>query len=105
LGGDLQVLWRRVDVDHVEDGGLPVIELGAAQHLACGAGEPPDARALQIAAQVLPGVAGGALGDASQQQREPAQRDLGACAVLRPVVDQVPVDVGHEVAPAAFDLQ
>jgi hypothetical protein len=33
-----------------------------------------------------PGVADGGLGDADQQQGEPAEQDVGADAVLAPVV-------------------
>jgi hypothetical protein len=43
---------------------------------------------VEFVAQVAPGVAGGVLGDADEQQGEPAQLDVGADAVLAVVVDR-----------------
>ena len=49
--------------------------------------------------------AGGGLDDADEQQREPAQHDVGADAVLAPVVDRAQVEDLLHVAPAALDFQ
>ena len=54
-----------------------------------GAGEGAGLQALEFVAQAVPGVAGGGLGDADEQQGEPAQQDVGADAVFEPVVDRV----------------
>jgi hypothetical protein len=43
--------------------------------------------AVELAADGVPGVAGGGLGDADQQQGQPAQHDVGANALFEPVVD------------------
>jgi hypothetical protein len=45
------------------------------------------------------------LGDADQQQREPAEDDVGADAVFLAVADGAQVQRGLHVAPAALDLQ
>ena len=45
------------------------------------------------------------LGDPDQQQRQPAQQDVGADAVLLAVVDGAQVEGGLHVAPAALDLE
>ena len=58
-----------------------------------------------LAAQFGPGLAAGALGDAGQEQREPAQDDVGADALFLAVVDGAQVDDLLHVAPAALDLQ
>ena len=42
---------------------------------------------VELAAQVGPGPAGGVLGDAGEEEGEPAEDDVGADAVLAPVVD------------------
>jgi hypothetical protein len=43
---------------------------------------------VEFVSQVAPGVAGGGLGDPDEQQRQPAQLDVGADAVLPEVVDR-----------------
>lgn len=62
---------------------------------------------LQFGADPLPGpgVPGGGLGDADQQQGQPAQQDVGADPVLAPVVDRAQVEDLLHVTPAAFDFQ
>src|SRR5207344_2565052 len=50
-------------------------------------------------------LAGGGLGDADEQQREPAQQDVGADAFFEAMIDRAQVEDLLHVAPAAFDLQ
>jgi hypothetical protein len=50
-------------------------------------------------------VSGGGLGDADEQEGEPAQDDVGADPLLEPVAGRPPVDDLLEVAPAALDLE
>ena len=54
---------------------------------------------------MVPGVAGGGLDDADEQQREPAQHDVGADALFEAVIDRAQVEDLLHVPPAAFDLQ
>jgi hypothetical protein len=61
--------------------------------------------ALQLVAEVGPGVAAGGLDGAGQQQRQPAQQHVGADALFLAVVDRAQVDHLLHVPPAAFDLQ
>ena len=51
------------------------------------------------------GWPGGVLGDADQQEGEPAEDDVGADAVLAAVVDGAQVDDLLHVAPAAVHFQ
>jgi hypothetical protein len=69
-----------------------------------GAGEGADVQLVELVADVVPGQAGGGLGDADQQQGQPAQDDVGADALFEAVVDRPQVQGGLEGAPAAFDL-
>ena len=57
----------------------------AERCLAVGGGEGDQVHAVEFVAEVAPGVAGGVVGvvgDADQQQRQPAQLDVGADAVF-----------------------
>ena len=58
---------------------------------------------VEFAAGVAPGVAGGVLDHPQEQQREPAQLDVGADAVLAVVEHRAQPEGAFEVAPAAFD--
>ena len=49
-------------------------------------------RRCSFGADALPGPARGGLGDADQEQREPAEHDVGADAVLAPVIDRPQVE-------------
>ena len=62
-------------------------DLGALPEGADRAGEGADADALQFAAHGRPGLPGVVLGDADEQEGEPAQDDVGADALFEPVVD------------------
>jgi len=53
----------------------------------------------------VPGGADGSLGDADEQQGQPAQDDVGADAFFLAVVDRAQVDDLLEVSPAALDFQ
>ena len=55
-----------------------------------------------ILAQVVPAAG---LGDADEQQGQPAQDDVGADALFLAVVDRAQVDDLLQVAPAALDFQ
>ncbi|MEU3278741.1 hypothetical protein ABZ698_16875 [Streptomyces antibioticus] len=48
--------------------------------------------AVELAADLRPGVTGGGLGDPDQQEGEPAQDDVGADAFFEAVVDGPQVD-------------
>src|ERR1035437_3341414 len=80
-------------------------ELGAVGEGAVVAGEGAQVDALEFGAQVVPGLAGGGLGDADQQQGQPAQGDVGADPVFQVVADGPQVDDLLHVTPAAFDFQ
>src|SRR6266581_2926980 len=80
-------------------------ELGAVGEGAVGAGEGAQVDALELGAQAVPGLAGGGLGDADQQQGQPAQGDVGADPVFQVVTDRAQVDDLLHVAPAALDFQ
>ena len=62
-------------------------------------------QALELAADVAPGVCGLVLGDPDQQQRQPAQLDVGADAVFLAVMHRAEVERGLHVAPGALDLE
>ena len=69
------------------------------------AGEGADGDAVELAAQFGPGGVAGVLGDAGEQEGEPAQDDVGADPLLFPVVDRAEVDDLLHVSPAALDFQ
>ena len=73
---------------------LPLL-LGRGDHL----------QAVQLGGEGPPGRAGGGLHDPDQQQRQPAQHDVGADAFLQPVVDRAQIDDLLQVAPAPLDLE
>ena len=79
-----------------------LVVLGALCDVAVGGGEGDQVHAVEFVAQGAPGVAGGGFGDAHQQQRQPAQLDVGADAVLAVVVDRAQPEAALAVAPAAF---
>jgi hypothetical protein len=64
-----------------------------------------DVDAVELAADVRPGVPAGVLGVPGQEQGEPAEEDVGADAFFLAVVDGAQVDDLFDVAPAALDLQ
>src|SRR6266540_3368438 len=80
-------------------------QLGALAEHPGGSGEGAHVQALELAADGGPGLVGGRLDDADQQQGQPAQRDVGADAFFQAVVDRSQVDDLFHVPPAAFDFQ
>ena len=54
--------------------------------------------------QFRPGGAAGVLGDAGEQEGESAEDDVGADALLFPVVDRPRVEMLH-ISPAALNFQ
>src|SRR5215472_18425023 len=65
-----------------------------------GSGEGAGVEPVQLAADDRPGAADGGLGDAGEQQGEPAEDDVGSDALLEPVIDRAPVADLLHVAPA-----
>ena len=97
LGGGMPSLARMSRWAPGELRGLPE---GAGR-----AGEGAEGEQVQLAGDVVPGGAGGGLGDADQEEGEPAQDDVGADAFFLAVVDRSQVDDLLEVAPAALCFQ
>src|SRR5690606_27763054 len=101
---ELDDLLGRVDAQLGEDVALGGGELGALAEGAGGAFEGADVELLVVFTDAVPGVAGGGLDDADQQEREPAEDDVGADPVFEPVIDRAQLEGGLHVPPAAFDL-
>jgi hypothetical protein len=57
---------------------------------ACGAGEGAQVEPVEPAAAGGPGAAGGGLDDPDEQQRQPAEDDVGADAFFEPVIPACP---------------
>ena len=70
--------------------------------LPVGGGEGDQVHPVELVGDVAPGVAGGVLGDPDEQQREPAQLDVGTDAVLALMEDRPQFEGAFHVAPAAF---
>lgn len=58
----------------------------------CALAEGPDVNLFRLAAEFGPGPADCVLGDAGQEEGEPAEQDVGADPVLAPVEDWAQVD-------------
>ena len=86
-GGEAGEPGRRVDLELGEDVALLAGGPGGLLDLPGGAGEGDEVEAFELAAEVAPGVAGLALAEADEQQREPADQDVRADAVLEAVED------------------
>src|SRR5438876_610540 len=80
--GELVDPRGRVDAELFEDGGLGRGDLGALAEGPCGACEGADGDAVELAAQFRPGRAACVLGDAGQEEREPAEDDVGPDALF-----------------------
>src|SRR6185437_3427887 len=59
----------------------------------------------ELAAGAVPRSAGGGLGDADEEQGEPAEDDVGADTLFEPVIDGPQVDDLLHVSPAALDFE
>src|SRR5689334_5293385 len=103
--GELVDPGGRVDAELVEDVVLGPGDLGALAEGSCRAGEGADGDPVELTAQLGPGLAAGVLGDAGQEQGEPAEDEVGADALFFAVVDRAQVDDLLEVSPAALDFQ
>jgi len=80
--GEVEELRWFMQVKGTEDGLLAGGGCGALGDAAVGGREVDQVQAVEFVAQVSPGVTGDVLGDADEQQRQPAQLDVGADAVL-----------------------
>jgi hypothetical protein len=80
--------WGRVEVELGEDVALWFGDLGALPEEAGWPGEGADGDAVQLSAKGWPGARAGGFDEAGQKQREPAEYDVGADALLLAVVDR-----------------
>src|SRR5829696_2126057 len=96
--------WR-VDGKCLVDGPLGGSERGGLDDRAGLAGQGDLLQPAGFAADPPPGLLAGPLGDAGQQQRQPAQQHMGADAVLQPVEDGAQQQLGLQVPEAALGLQ
>ncbi len=78
---------------------------GALRDLAVGGSEGDQVHPLEFVADVAPGVVGGVLDDADEEQGEPAQLDVGADPVFAVVEHRPQSERALHVTPATFDLQ
>jgi len=101
-GRGVDDLLRGGDLEAVEDAALGRGEVGGLPEGAGGAGEGAEGELGELAGDLVPGGSGGGLGDADEEQGEPAEDDVGADPLLQPVVDRAQVDDLLEVPPAAF---
>jgi hypothetical protein len=97
--------WGRLDVGGGVDVALGVGELCGLRDGAGGAGEGDELQALEFERDPAPGLVGLALGDADQEQREPAEQDVRADAVLEAVEDGPELERGLQIAEAAFGFE
>src|SRR6266566_1690283 len=88
VGGDGEVEEPGgfTELERGEDGLLAGGGCGALRNVAVGGGQRDEVHTVEFVADVAPGVVGGVLDHPEQQQREPAQLDVGADAVF-PVVE------------------
>jgi hypothetical protein len=85
-----------------QQGALGHGEFGCLPEGAGGAGEGAEGEQVHLVGDLGPGGAGRGIGDADEQQGEPAQDDVGLDAFFLAVVDRAQVDDLLEVAPAAL---
>src|ERR687890_1391569 len=110
LGVEVEDPGRQGDIeDLVQPSDLGAGRSGLAEQPGR-AGEGAHVQALELVPGVGPGRsliggAGAGLDDPGQEQREPAENDVGADAVLEAVIDRAQVQDLLHVPPAAFDPQ
>src|SRR5215218_7909674 len=97
--------WWWVDGKCLVDGPLGGPEWGGLDDRAGLAGQGDLGQTAGFAFNPPPTLLTGALGDAGQQQRQPAQQDVGADAVLQPVEDRAQQQLGLQVPEATLGLQ
>jgi len=76
----------------------------ALRDLTVGGGEGDQGHPVEFMAGVAPGVGGGVLDHADEQQRQPAQLNVGTDAVLAVVEHRAKPERALHVSPAAFDV-
>ena len=89
----------------MEDLALAGGELGCLADAAGVALEGDEVEPFELTAEVAPGVVGLAFGDPDEQEREPADEDVGADALLEAVEDRAEPEGALEVAEGAFGLE
>src|SRR5712691_671196 len=107
LGGRFEVeeAGRLGQLEVAQDLFLAGGEFGALAADAGRAGEGAEVEPFELVAEVAPGFAGGVLGDADEEQGEPAEQDVGADPVFLAVVDGAQLEARLQVAPGALDLE
>src|SRR6266566_4504731 len=78
----LDDLPRGRELELGEQVALGLGELGGLPERACRAGEGAEGEQVQLVGDLGPGEAGGGLGEADEQQGQPAQDDVGADTLL-----------------------
>ncbi len=70
------------DFQSLEDAELGFRDFGALPERAVRTGEGAHVYAVELATQVRPGITAGVLGDPGEEERQPAQQDVGADPVF-----------------------
>src|SRR4051794_35835908 len=104
-GGDLDDLLGEGEVEPGVEVDLRLGGVGALAEGPGGGGGGGGVGAVEGGARVGAGGAGAGVGDAGEQEREPAQHDVGADALFEAVVDRAQVEDLFHVPPAALDLE
>ena len=100
----MDLAWR-IDAEPGEHVTGRLGQFGALPERPGGPGEGAQVDPAEFAAHLRPGRAGGVLGDADEQQREPAQQHVGADPLFEPVAGRPQVQDGLHVPPAALDFE
>lgn len=96
---------RRRHVGGVVDRGLGVGDGGGLLDRAGGAAERDLVKARELEVDPPPGLISLALGDADQQQREPADQHVRADVVLEAVEHRAELERALEIAESAFGFE
>src|SRR5680860_1281163 len=103
--GDVEEPGRGLDAHGVEDLGVTGGGLGGLDEAAGVAGMFDGGELAEFVAQVAPGVVAGVLGDAGDQQREPAQQYVRPDALLELMPNGSKIEVELEISPPTFDFE